>query len=92
MSEETTKQFLARLWSLQDADGLSNAELSRRIGCDASYIGHLRAGRKGKRVGLDFALGAARLYPELRGFFLPSELPVGNTVMLEGNETTVSEP
>jgi hypothetical protein len=89
MSEEVTRKFLARLWALQAEAGLSNAELAERIGCDASYISHLRAWRRRRRLGLDIALGAASVFPELRAFFLPSDFPVSNTDVPTGNESPV---
>ena len=79
MSEETTREFLARLWELQAEAGIRDVDLARRLGCHPSYIRHMKAGRKGKRIGLDIAVKAATLFPELRRFFLPSELPVSNT-------------
>lgn len=79
MDGETTKAFLMRLWELQSEAGISNADLARRLGCDPSYIRHMKAGRKGGRIGLDIAMKASALFPELRRFFLPSELPVSNT-------------
>lgn len=91
MSEETTKEFLARLWELQAEAGISNADLARRLGIHPSYVRHMKAGRRGKQIGLDLAVRAATLFPELRRFFLPSELPVSNTVVPTGNETTESE-
>lgn len=90
MSEEVTRAFLARLWELQAEAGMSNAELSRRLGCHPSYIRHLKI-RDRRRIGLDIALNAASLFPELRRFFLPTELPVSNTAVPESNETMESE-
>ncbi len=80
MSEETTQQFLQRLWELQAEAGLSNAALARVLGVSPSYIHHLRRGRpgRGRRIGLNVALAAASAFPELR-IFLSTELPVGNT-------------
>jgi len=90
MTEETTRDFLARLWQLKLDAKMSNVELARHLGCSPSYISHLRRGRpgKGSQVGLEFALNAARLFPELRSFLLPSELLVSNNVVPDGNEET----
>ncbi len=88
MSKEVTLAFLKRLWELQAEAGMSNAEVARILGCSPSYIRHMKAGRKGKQIGLSIALNAAQRFPELRSFFLPSELPVGNTDVLAGNEST----
>lgn len=85
MTEETTRQFLARLWELQADAGLKNSELATILGCTPSYIRHMKAGRKGSRIGLNIALAAARRFPELR-FFLSSDFPVGNTDVLPSNE------
>jgi plasmid maintenance system antidote protein VapI len=90
MSEEVTRAFLVRLWELQAEAGISNADLARRLGCHPSYIRHLKIGDR-KRIGLDIALNAAKIFPELRHFFLSSELPVSNTDVPQGNETTESE-
>ncbi len=76
MSKEVTLAFLKRLWELQAEAGMSNAEVARILGCSPSYIRHMKAGRN-----------AAQRFPELRSFFLPSELPVGNTDVLAGNES-----
>ena len=78
MSEENTRQFLARLWELQDASGISNAELARTLGCSPSYIRHMKAGRKGRRIGLHIALAAVRRFPDLGVFLLLADLPTGN--------------
>lgn len=91
MSEEVTGAFLARLWELQAEAGLNSAELARRLGCHPSYIHHLKAGRR-TRIGLDIALNAANLFPELRRFFLSSELPVSNTPLPPGNEDEGVQP
>ncbi len=80
MNEETTREFLQRLWQAQDDAGVSNAELARRLECDASYITHLRLGRRDyPKLGAAFVLNAARHFPDLRSFLLPAELLVGNT-------------
>lgn len=78
MSEEITQQFLARLWELQAEAGVSNTELALILGCSPSYIRHMKAGRKGKRIGLHIALAAVRRFPELGSFLLLADLPVGN--------------
>lgn len=78
MSEEVTRQFLARLWVLQAERNLTDAQLAALLGCSKSYISHLRTWRRPRRLGLDIALAAARTFPELRSFLL-SELPVSNT-------------
>jgi hypothetical protein len=91
MSEEVTKAFLLRLWELQSEARLSDKALADLIGCSPSYITHMRAGRKGKRIGLNIAMGAASVFPELRSFFLPPDVLMRNTVVPQGNETTESE-
>lgn len=76
MPEDVTRQFLARLWELQAEAGLSNGQLARLLGCSPSYVSHLRAGRRGRQVGLTLTLAAIRRFPDL-GVFLTSELPTG---------------
>ncbi len=82
MDEQTTRDFLQRLWKAQNDAVVSNAELARRLDCDASYITHLKQERKRHpRLGAAFVLNAARHFPELRSFLLPAELLVGNTMV-----------
>lgn len=82
MDEKTTRDFLRRLWVLQGKAALTNAALATRLGCDASYITHLRSGRRAKRqLGLRFVLNAAREFTELRSFLLPAELLVSNNAV-----------
>ena len=89
MSEETTQQFLARLWELQEQAGIKNSALARLLGCSPSYIRHMKAGRKGNRIGLHIALAAARHFPELR-ILLLAELPeVTDNVALEHKDEEV---
>ncbi len=74
MSEETTRKFLERLWMLQEQAGLTNTQLARLIGASPSYVAHLKAGHRGKRLGLRYALMAVEQFPELR-VFLTADLP-----------------
>lgn len=92
MTEESTRRFLARLWALQAEAEMTNAELSRRLGCNPSYINHLKKGRpgRGKRVGLKFALAATHEFPELASLLL-ADFPVGNDTVLPGNEGEVPQ-
>lgn len=79
MSEEQTRDFLARLWELQRAARMTDKELAGLLGCSVSYLSHLRKGRpgRGKRVGLTFVLAAIARFPEL-SLFLVAELPGEN--------------
>lgn len=86
MDRETTRQFLTCLWGLQAEAGLTNAALSRAIGCDDSYIRHLKTDRAGRPIGLAFVMAAVRRFPSLRCFLLPTELPVSNTVVPDSND------
>lgn len=79
MSDEQAAAFLARLLEIQGELGLNNARFAREIGATPSHISHLRAGRKGQRISLAFALRAARRFPELRAFFLGDDLPIITT-------------
>lgn len=83
MTTETTREFLQRLWALQAEAGVTNAQLARILGCGASYVRHLKAGRR-KVIGLRIALAAARRFPEL-GVFLLAEFPVENDNAPLGN-------
>lgn len=91
MTEEITARFLDRLWQLQEQAGLTNAALARLLGCDASYIRHLKAGRR-RRLGLNIALAATRRFPELLVFLLTEELPVSNTDVPRGNAEEDTTP
>jgi hypothetical protein len=89
MSEENTARFLVRLWELQAEAGLNNSQLARAIGCDPSYVRHLKAGRK-KVIGLRIALGAVNRFPEL-SLFLLADFPRGQHNVprsTEGEDTT----
>lgn len=79
MSEAETKEFLTRLWEIQAERGLKNSQLAAILGCSPSYIRHLKRGRpgRGKRLGLNIALAAAREFPDL-SFLLVAEFPVSN--------------
>lgn len=71
MPEEITRQFLARLWELQADAGLSDAALARRLEVHRTYISHMKSGRKGRRLTMDFALRAIREFPPLAVFLTP---------------------
>lgn len=90
MSTETTRQFLARLWELQADAGLRNADLARALGCSPSYLRHMKAGRKGDRIGLAIALAAVRRFPELNRFLMLADFPTGNDNVLPRNEEQLS--
>lgn len=85
MGSETTRQFLARLWELQAEADLKNVELAAILGCSPSHVSHMKAGRKGKQIGLAIALAAVRRFPELEVFLL-AELPARNDNVPPGNE------
>jgi transcriptional regulator with XRE-family HTH domain len=91
MSEEVTRRFLARLWELQAEHGLKDAQLAAILGCTPSYLSHLRAWKRPRRLGLDFALAAARTFTDLRDVLL-SELPVSNTALPPVDETASGTP
>lgn len=91
MPEDITRAFLVRLWELQAEAGLTNAELARRLRCHRTYIRHLKTGAR-KRIGLDLALNAASLFPDLRRFFLSPELPTGNNPVPQSNEDEGVQP
>lgn len=86
MSSETTRQFLDRLWELQAEAGLKNSQLARVIGCSPSYLRHMKAGRKGGKIGLAIALAAVRRFPDLNRFLLLAEFPAGNDNVLPRND------
>lgn len=85
MSTETTRQFLARLWELQDEANLKNSELAVILGCSPSYLRHMKAGRRGKQIGLAIALAAVRRFPELN-LFLLADFPVSKDNVPPSNE------
>lgn len=87
MPDEIAAQFLARLWELQAAAGLSNGAVARRIGVTAAYIGRLRDGQRGRYLTLEFALRAASAFPELQSF-LSVDMPVSHTDTPTGTEET----
>jgi transcriptional regulator with XRE-family HTH domain len=75
MSDEIARAFLARLWELQAAAGISNVDLARQLHVTPSYVSRLKRGeRSGSAISLALALRACTVYPELR-FFLSSDVP-----------------
>lgn len=85
MDERTAADFLARLWRLQSDARLSDAALARTLGYDPSYICLLKLGRR-SNPSLEFVMAAARRFPPLTGFLLPSELRVSNTAVPTVND------
>lgn len=89
MTEDTTGKFLGRLWQLQAEAGLRDADLARILGCDPSYVRHLKAGRR-KRLGLPIALRATVRWPELRSI-LVAEFPLGTDNVRPSNDAEGQE-
>lgn len=83
MGEELSAQFLAELWRLQEEAGLTNAQLARDLGCKRSYLSRVKAGGRKSNISYEFALRAARRFPELK--------PLLDPVVLEiEKETTIN--
>jgi hypothetical protein len=68
MTEDVAREFLARLWEIQDREGLSNPRLARELECSAPYIWRLRKGERGQQLSVSFVLRAVRRFPELAVF------------------------
>jgi DNA-binding transcriptional regulator LsrR (DeoR family) len=80
MTEQTTREFLARLWQLQAEHGIGNAELARRLGISPSYVRRLQTRANIRRLGYAIALAAAREFPEL-ALFLRVDLPTSQCIV-----------
>ena len=92
MSEEQAAALLARLLAVQQELGLTDTQLARELGLrHGGYIARLRAGQKGRRLTLAFALRAAGRFPELRVFLLPTDLPIITSGEIIGNSEEDTE-
>lgn len=80
MTEETTRQFLARLWQLQAERSVKDAELARRLGISPSYVRRLKTRTNVRRLGFHIALAAVREFPEL-ALFLTTDLPTSKPIL-----------
>ena len=87
MGEEISAQFLAALWRLQDEAGLTNAQLARDLGCKRSYLSRVKAGGRKSNISYEFALRAARRFPELRQLLSPDVLDVTSSVTTISGES-----
>lgn len=67
--------FLDRLWELQKAAGITDAELARRMHVDQALISRAKRPGAEPSFGMKFALGACDLFPELL-FFLASDMSI----------------
>lgn len=90
MTEETTREFLRRLWAIQDERRLTNSQLARLLGITPSYVRRLKTRTTVRSIGYRIALAAAREFPEL-AVFLTSDLPTIQSHQTEGKETTESD-
>lgn len=68
------QEFLARLWELQGAARMSDAELARRIGVHQAAISRRRNGGA-RTLSTKFILGAVDTFPEL-GCILHPDLQI----------------
>lgn len=72
--------FVKRLWELQDATHMTDAQLARRIGIHQAALSRLRNNEGHETVGTKFLIGACSAFPEL-GFTLLPELQIITTPM-----------
>jgi hypothetical protein len=80
MTEETTREFLTRLWQLQAERGVSNSQLARLLGISPSYVRRLKTRARVVRLGWNIALAAVREFPELAPF-LTTDLPSSQDIL-----------
>jgi DNA-binding XRE family transcriptional regulator len=80
--------FLARLWQLQAAASLNDAELARAIGVNQSTVHRLKKGER-EAPHLRTLLGAIREFPEL-AVFVSSHVRRGNGIMRQRKDRAVS--
>ena len=81
MGSEQSEAFLVRLFELQEAAGLSDQELARRLGFSHPYVNRLRRRVRGKRLSVRFIFAAAAAFPELH-LLLPGGMPNSTDAMM----------